>query len=273
MGIYNAFKLLNYSTIHILDLMQDRANFATHINGLTALLEAEMHYPGSEPFTKPDFERWWAQYEVLVEVPSMCPSQLVPAYIDDPDVRFLLVERDPDAWARSFDAFIGKQWIRLNSFPMNVLQMFNPKLRAMNRFAHVMYEYYGDGRKFTVRDVGAPGVQSALSVGYAAYITRVKALVPSERLHVIKLEDGLGWEELCGFLGCPVPEGVPYPEKRGHEEAIAPLWRKTLTESLTRVGPWVVPALAAATAVWWGVRKPKVIKGMMGLVPGVSKGW
>jgi hypothetical protein len=38
----------------------------------------------------------------------------------------------------------------------------------------------------------------------------VKKLVPADKLLVVKLEDGLGWEQLCPFLGVDVPT-IPYP--------------------------------------------------------------
>jgi len=39
---------------------------------------------------------------------------------------------------------------------------------------------------------------------------RVKELVPADQLLVVKLEDGLGWEQLCPFLGVDIPT-TPYP--------------------------------------------------------------
>ncbi|PKS08083.1 hypothetical protein jhhlp_005358 [Lomentospora prolificans] len=37
-----------------------------------------------------------------------------------------------------------------------------------------------------------------------------KSLVPDDRLLIVKLEDGLGWDEICPFLGHPIPD-TPYP--------------------------------------------------------------
>lgn len=37
-------------------------------------------------------------------------------------------------------------------------------------------------------------------------------LVPSDRLLVVRLEDGLSWDTICPFLGKPVPD-VPYPRE------------------------------------------------------------
>lgn len=44
--------------------------------------------------------------------------------------------------------------------------------------------------------------------------TLVQQLVPKDRLLVVRLEDGLGWEEICPFLGHRTPS-TPYP--RGND--------------------------------------------------------
>lgn len=42
----------------------------------------------------------------------------------------------------------------------------------------------------------------------------VMRVTPPERLLAVKLEDGLGWEQICPFIGDKVPD-APYP--RGNE--------------------------------------------------------
>ena len=42
----------------------------------------------------------------------------------------------------------------------------------------------------------------------------VQQLVPKDRLLVVRLENGLGWEEICPFLGHKTPN-TPYP--RGND--------------------------------------------------------
>lgn len=41
-------------------------------------------------------------------------------------------------------------------------------------------------------------------------LDEVKKIAPPERLLVLSLEQGFGWDEICGFLGQPVPN-EPYP--------------------------------------------------------------
>jgi hypothetical protein len=45
----------------------------------------------------------------------------------------------------------------------------------------------------------------------------VKRIVPPEQLKVCKLEDGFGWEEICPYLGVPVPD-TKWPSLNTPEE-------------------------------------------------------
>lgn len=61
----------------------------------------------------------------------------------------------------------------------------------------------------------------------------VRALVPPERVLVLDLDQGFGWEEICGFLEVEVP-AEPYPRSNSMAEfhvaaemVLAPAVRKT----------------------------------------------
>lgn len=49
-------------------------------------------------------------------------------------------------------------------------------------------------------------------------IAKVKAIVPPVQLKVCRLEDGFGWDEICPYLGVPVPEGTEWPSRNAPEE-------------------------------------------------------
>lgn len=47
---------------------------------------------------------------------------------------------------------------------------------------------------------------------YADHLERVRAFFSStDRLLEVCWETGSGWEDLCAFLGVPVPDGMPFP--------------------------------------------------------------
>ncbi|MBE3044286.1 hypothetical protein IMZ48_17300 [Candidatus Bathyarchaeota archaeon] len=75
--------------------------------------------------------------------------------------------------------------------------------------------------------------------------------MPPEQLLEVKLEDGLGWDEICPFLGDRVP-GVPYPRANDPAEfkklmmaVLAVHWRRTIA------GYAAVLAPAVAVGVWY----------------------
>lgn len=45
----------------------------------------------------------------------------------------------------------------------------------------------------------------------------IKKYVPPERLLHVRLEDGLGWEQVCPFLGVEIPN-TPYPRGNDPDE-------------------------------------------------------
>ncbi|KAG6020786.1 hypothetical protein E4U41_002726 [Claviceps citrina] len=43
-----------------------------------------------------------------------------------------------------------------------------------------------------------------------------KRVLPADRLCYFRLEDGLGWEQICPFLGIPIPD-EPFPDANVQE--------------------------------------------------------
>jgi hypothetical protein len=88
-------------------------------------------------------------------------------------------------------------------------------------------------------------------------LKHVKAIVPPERLLVLNLEKGFGWEEICSFLGHEVPE-EPYPRINAiadfhvaAEMVLAPAVKKT-----TQILTWSSTAAAiAGVAIWCWQRR------------------
>lgn len=79
----------------------------------------------------------------------------------------------------------------------------------------------------------------------------IRKYVPPERLLHVRLEDGLGWEQVCPFLGVEIPD-TPYPRGNDPDEF------KKIAGSLLEPGIkkafviLTVPVLAVAGAgAWW----------------------
>jgi hypothetical protein len=83
---------------------------------------------------------------------------------------------------------------------------------------------------------------------------KVKELIPKEKLASFRLEDGFGWEEMCPFLGKPIPS-VPYPRANTPERFeelqagfINKAVRKVAAVAVTSI---LVPTIAVAAWYYW----------------------
>lgn len=84
-------------------------------------------------------------------------------------------------------------------------------------------------------------------------IKAVKNTVPKDRLLVIKLEDGLGWDQICPFLGVPIPE-EKYP--RGNDAGnfkglVENYFRERTRAAMVRLGVLLVPAFGVTGYLGW----------------------
>ncbi|RYO78673.1 hypothetical protein DL766_004884 [Monosporascus sp. MC13-8B] len=193
-GLYNALKLLGYKPYHMVEVLGAGPK-AGRI--MREGLEGEIGQ--RKPYTRKEFDKWFADYDIIIEMPFFMLRSMLKAY---PDAKFLLVQRSPEKWAKSYENTIGKVGIQSNRFPFAILKYFDGFLYELNMFSRHIDNLCTKGAGMT--DDG----RKALTEHYKEYIATVKRLVPPEQLKVITLEDGLGWEEICPYLGCPgSPEG------------------------------------------------------------------
>lgn len=112
---------------------------------------------GVKRYNRADCDKWMAGYDVslfcawfqgylrldqktdlrpipqcLVEIPSYVGMDVMETYVDDPDVKFILTERDPQKWAASINKTAAQVVVMAERFPMNILKYFDPFL----------YEFY-----------------------------------------------------------------------------------------------------------------------------------
>lgn len=82
-------------------------------------------------------------------------------------------------------------------------------------------------------------------------IAKVKAIVPPQQLKVCRLEDGFGWDEVCPYLGVPVPEDAEWPSRNAPEEFFQ-LSDKALKSSPTKAVVLAsVLAPLVAVGIWY----------------------
>ncbi|KAH8650005.1 hypothetical protein BX600DRAFT_529124 [Xylariales sp. PMI_506] len=238
LGVYNACRLLGYRSYHIFEAFKNGVHDMKMFNDG---LESSLYPKRGKPFTKREFDKWFPEYNVISDVPSYMASEFVAAY---PKAEFLLVERDPKLLVQSWQRTTFKYTDDMNSFPFSILKYFEPLLFEMYKFCNTIVYAVTEGKGTT-----AEGAE-ALERYYKKYIESVKKQVPPSRLHVVRLEDGLGWEQLCPLLGEDIPD-IPWPMRHTpeeFEEVVGKIMAPTGKRALMRFASLVaVPVIAVAT--------------------------
>ncbi|KAI1081816.1 P-loop containing nucleoside triphosphate hydrolase protein [Whalleya microplaca] len=240
-GLYLALKQIGFKPYHMVEVLNAGVNSVQIMNDG---LEAELYHK-SRPYGRPEFDKWFADYDIIIEMPFFMIRSVLKAY---PDAKFLLTERDPDKWVKSFCNTIGRTSVAMNSFPTSLFKQLDGFASGMAHFGKRTLDYFSNG--YGMSEEG----RRHLAENYRDYIATVKQLVPPEQLKVCKLEDGFGWKEVCPYLGVPVPN-IPWPSLNTPEEfeqIAGPKMKKSVTRGMIGLTSIVVPVLAVAG---WYLRK------------------
>lgn len=164
--------------------------------------------------TPMDWKRLFAAYPAVVNLPgNFYYRELLDAF---PDARVVLTVRDPQAWARSFQA----------------LHAFNMELRtkgAMQREPFTKWHTVVDALVWNRFDDIAD--TDALIRFFHSHVDAVVAGVPADRLLVFDVQQG--WAPICDFLDLPAPtEPFPRVNERDALERNLALDGRPLLEAL-----------------------------------------
>ncbi|KAK2612655.1 hypothetical protein QQS21_001271 [Conoideocrella luteorostrata] len=249
LSVYEAMKILGYRPYHMAECVLEHG--VSHMQVLDEALVAHYdRYSGIKRCTKEDFDKWFAGYDqCLVEVPYFMGPEILEAYADDPNVKFILTDRNPDKWVTSVNNTAGNIIKMGRSFPMNILQHFNTDIWWFLRLNRTLYGALADG---TVPD--DENNEEALRRNYVSYINMAKRTIPADRLCYFRLEDGLGWEQLCPFLEVPIPD-QKFPDANVQEnfKRILGDWMAPRVQSaMFKLGAVVVPVLGSLA--YFGVK-------------------
>ncbi|ORY61417.1 uncharacterized protein BCR38DRAFT_347959 [Pseudomassariella vexata] len=232
LGIYNAYNILGYRSYHILEAFK---NGIHHMKILNEALESGLAREG-KPFNREDFDKWFHGYDVITEIPCYMAPQFVAAY---PEAKFLLVERNPGALVRSWKSTTFQFTDAMNSFQLSILKYFDPMLYQVSRFWGIILPVVTSGKGTT--DEG----EKALYQYYVDYLAKVKEIVPADKIYVVRLEDGLGWEQLCPILERNIPND-PWPMRHNADEFKQVMGRPLgpgATRAMSRLAAVLVPAM------------------------------
>ncbi|QMW26966.1 hypothetical protein G4B84_002255 [Aspergillus flavus NRRL3357] len=247
LGLHAGLEMLGYTPYHMIDVMFKGRS--PHMKVFTeAIIANHNQLSGIKRYETPDLERWVGNYDCLMEIPSYIGSRAMRGYIEDPDVKFIVTERSPEKWVRSIDNTIGEAVKAAHKFPLNILKRFDSELGHFLHLATVMYWAYADGA-----NPGDADSEAALYQNYVEYIRTMKGTLPKDRLLVVKLEEGLGWEQICPFLDLPIPE-EKYP--RGNEpdkfhRIVADYMEPRVKAAMLNLGAMVLATAGVAGYLGW----------------------
>ena len=104
-----------------------------------------------------------------------------------PSAKFVLTDRDPDNWARSFSQTIYTLIAKRDEAPEH------------------MRAWIDMGTEVIAKTGFVAGLDEAgLAAAFIAHNDAVKAAIPADRLLVYQVKQG--WEPLCAFLNAPAPD-------------------------------------------------------------------
>ena len=138
--------------------------------------------------------------------------QLDQAY---PGSKFILTERELESWLKSIQRQIG------GSDGMAPHKPIRPKDLILHpKLIKWIYDRY-NGKHFEIRNG-----HTRIDI-FGCYRFHRERFIHVYQLHarnvrdyfanrpqdllIMNITEGDGWEKLCSFLGCPVPDGVPFP--------------------------------------------------------------
>ncbi|KAI1269160.1 hypothetical protein F5Y18DRAFT_415007 [Xylariaceae sp. FL1019] len=242
LGLYAALKILGYNPYHVVNIFE---HGVPHIE--TTIEAIKGGQTGIGRYSREDFDKWFDGYDSVIEIPSF--DLLDDFLIAYPDAKFILTTREPEAWLSSMKKTIIPANTVHQHFPLSILKYFDAMMWSRSRLAKTWrYCFFPTGdlqnHKSTVET-------------YVAYNQRVRDSVPVEKLLEVKLEDGLGWQQICPFLEAPIPD-VPYPRIHDSEDFLKRFKESTNKDKLRAIGNVVSlsAAMAAGVAVClWFTRR------------------
>ncbi|EFQ94127.1 hypothetical protein P3342_007202 [Pyrenophora teres f. teres] len=197
LSLFKALTILGYKTYHGAEVMR---RGVPHLEIFEEALGAK--YMGiGKPYSRPELDKWLADYDAIVEIPSVLLEEFVNAY---PQAKILHLDRDVDKWYASVMNTVYYPINAVERWPLRYLRWIDTFTDRFCSFHLMVKRVWWHGHEL---DDG----EKVLKEDYLGLSRRVKALgLPPDRFASFRLEEGFGWDQLCPFLGVPVPD-VPYP--------------------------------------------------------------
>ncbi|KAH8646350.1 hypothetical protein BX600DRAFT_556016 [Xylariales sp. PMI_506] len=202
LSLYESLRMLGYRPYHMAEILRKGPS---HMDVLTEALKAKYRGEG-KPYGKAEFDKWFGDYDVLIEIPSFFLDEILEIY---PDAKFMHTERDVNSWYKSMNNTIAATATKYKTFPMNYLRYFNSYFYHLTDLQDSLMLSLTHGLPWEEGE-------ETCKQSFVQLSQRVRKSIPPKQLAVFKLEDGFGWEQICTYINEPIPS-TPYP--RGNTSA------------------------------------------------------
>lgn len=177
-----------------------------------------------------DWQNLFQNYEATTDAPvCFFYKELMQEY---PQSKLILTVRDPHRW------YISLSKLKKVTRPIRLISRKLPMISNFFHFADITLTHY------------LPHSQDEKD--YIEFFHRhtqeVKKNVPPERLLVFQVADG--WEPLCNFLGCDVPD-IPFPHLNEGDATIKKKLVQIIRQSLGAKIVLGMLAVVAAVMTWY----------------------
>ncbi|KAI7285952.1 hypothetical protein D0864_02426 [Hortaea werneckii] len=198
-----------------------------------------------QPLTREEWdEALFKDFAALADICFMFWEELLEAY---PEAKVVLVERDVDAWWKSFsEGILPGLYSKKVDFIVNYVE---PAVGP--RTAHACRKMYGGYLGSGWGPEQLEVIKANAKDRYREHFRRIREVVPKERL--LNYELGSGWEPLCEFLDKPVPD-VPFPRVNEAEivqRRIKEATTETMMGGIRALGLYVIAPMAVVGAAWY----------------------
>ncbi|PCJ63674.1 MAG: sulfotransferase family protein [Candidatus Hydrogenedentota bacterium] len=139
----------------------------------------------------PDWDTLFEEYQATVDAPAcFYYRELLEKY---PEAKVVLTVRDADRWYESIMTLLR------TVKPLRPIGIIIPRVgRFMKLTDDLIHKF-----------ISSANDRESYLQAFDRHNAAVQRNVPADRLLVFHVQDG--WEPLCEFLQCPVPESDPFP--------------------------------------------------------------
>lgn len=204
-------------------------------------------YKGGQ-FSRDQWDEMYGGCEAITDEASVYVEEMIRAY---PDAKVIMVQRDFEAWARSYDNSLLQ--VLFGIVPWISCHLMEPLLGSYVTSAM---------RKQTVGFMGAATVRGArdrqvMRKKYDSHHATVRRLVPSSQLLECRLGDG--WAPICEFLGKPIPK-VAFPHLNDSATLRVMIRERQKQFIKQALFGKILPALLGLAVILYGMRRVCVQK-------------